>query len=109
MNVPHEHDEDGNCIPPEGVVLYSQELPNWRFSLWDVAGITLHTAGGLLANIGAVLGTGLGLLARECAAMANNSRQTYDLREAQRLNQAARQEMSRATEAILGLPEVPEP
>lgn len=73
----HEHDEDGNCIEPEQVVY---QLPTWRFSLWDVAGIVLTTVGGFFG----VTNQGLNLLARELTAMANWNRQNYDLRQAQR-------------------------
>jgi hypothetical protein len=91
-----DHEHDG---------MYDGALPNWRFSLWDVAGIALHTLAGATVQVG----NGLGLLAREFAAQANRSRQNFDLREAQRLNEAARREMSQAAEAILGLPEIGEP
>lgn len=79
----HEHDEDGNCILPEGSVP-TYDLPSWRFSAWDVAGITATSAAGLFS----VLGQGLNLLAREFAAMANWQRQNYDLREARRAYEA---------------------
>lgn len=71
-----EHDHDG---------MYVAEIPCWRFSLWDVAGITAHTTMGLLV----ALGNGFGLIARECQAMANNSRQTFDLRQAERAHREA--------------------
>lgn len=73
-NVPHEHDEHGNCIPPQG---YS--VPTWRFSAWDVAGIVTTGVAGLFT----VVGQAGNLLAREFAAMANWSRQNSELREAQ--------------------------
>lgn len=95
-NDEHDHEENG---------LYAVELPCWRFSLWDVAGITLHTAAGLSSALGQIVGQGLGMLARECAASANRSRQNYDLREAQRLNEAARAEMAASLAAIVDGPE----
>ena len=73
-NASHEHDEDGNCIPPQG---YS--VPTWRFSAWDVAGIITTGVAGLFT----VVGQAGNLLAREFAAMANWSRQNSELREAQ--------------------------
>jgi hypothetical protein len=67
----HEHDHDG---------MYATELPCWRFSPWDVVGITAFTVGGILQT----LGTGFGLIARECQAQANRSRSLYDQRLAER-------------------------
>lgn len=83
----HEHDEHGNCILPENP-LYPGGLATWRFSPWDIIGIGLTGVGGLFT----VGGQACNLLAREFSAMANYSRQNYDLREAQAewdANQAA--------------------
>lgn len=74
----NDHDECGHEHPSEG--FYAVELPSWRFSLWEVAGITTFMAAGVLDRVA----NGLGLFAREFQAMANNSRQTFDLREAER-------------------------
>lgn len=82
-NIPHEHDEDGNCIPPENG-FYAQALPTWKFSFWDVAGVALSISGGMAS----VAGQGLAYLARECAAMANWKRQNYELALAQRQREA---------------------
>lgn len=70
----HEHDDDGNCIVPTDV-----SGPIWRFSLWDMAGIAFTGIGGLFG----VTGQALNLAARECAAMANWTRQNYDIAQAQ--------------------------
>ena len=74
----HEHDAEGNCLPPSDS-LYPGGLPTWRFSLWDVVGIVATGLGGVLS----VGGQALNLFARECSAMANYSRQEFDLRRAQ--------------------------
>lgn len=81
--------------------MYSPELPCWRFSLWDIPGIALHTG----AHILNALSSGAALLAQECAASANRSRQNYDLREAQRLNQAAQAEIGADLRALIEGPE----
>ena len=80
---------------PEG--FYPQALPCWRFSLWDVAGIAMTTAGGLFS----VVGQGLNLAARECAAMANYTRQNYDLRQAQKAERAERRAMGEDLRALI--------
>jgi hypothetical protein len=74
----HEHDSEDNCIPPENG-LYPGGLPTWRFSMWDVVGITLTGVGGVFS----VVGQASNLMAREFSAMANFSRQEFDLRRAQ--------------------------
>lgn len=84
----HEHDAEGNCIPPNG--LYAQSVPTWKFSLWDVVGITL-TGTGAAVNAFANM---LGYIGRECSAQANYSRQNFELAEARRLNEHARRQMA---------------
>jgi len=74
----HEHDGEGNCLPPSND-LYPGGLPTWRFSLWDIVGIAATGVGGVFS----VAGQAANLFARECAAMANYSRQEFDLRRAQ--------------------------
>lgn len=76
--IDHEHDEEGNCIIPE------QPIPSWRFSIWDVIGVTLTTAGGVFS----VLGQGFTLMSREFAAMANYRRANYDAQRAARAQEA---------------------
>ena len=72
-------------------------LPSWRFSLWDVAGIALHTA----AHIAGDVAQGLGLLSREFAAMANNSRQTYDLQQAEEAQREAQEAIGADLRALI--------
>lgn len=97
--IPHEHDDEGNCIPPENG-FYAVGLPTWRFSPWDIVGITLTTAGGLFS----VVGQGLNLAAREFAAAANYARQNYDLRQAAK---AAEEQARSAAEELRALVEGP--
>lgn len=92
----HEHDAEGNCIPPENG-FYAQSVPTWKFSLWDVVGITL-TGTGAAVNAFANM---LGYIGRECTAQANYSRQNFELAEAHRLNQAARAEIDRSLREIV--------
>lgn len=74
----HEHDE--SC----------GGQPNWRFSLWDVAGITMFGIAGIFS---ALHQTG-NLIARELEAMANYSRQSYDLRQARKQHEAHQAQMA---------------
>lgn len=90
MNIDHEHDEDGNCIPPENG-FYATAEPVWKFSFWDVVGIGSAMIGGVFS----VTGQGFALLSTQCQAMANWKRQTWDLRAAE----AARREQVEAYEA----------
>lgn len=88
---PHEHDEEGNCIVPE------QELPNWRFSGWDVVGILIAGAAGMCT----VSGQCLNLLSREFCAMANYSRQNFDVSEAQIEREAERASIAAELRALV--------
>lgn len=88
--IPHAHDEEGNCIPPEDG-FYAQAEPVWKFSLWDVVGISTAAIGGLFS----VTGQGFALLSTQCQAMANWKRQTWDIRAAEK----ARREQVAAFEA----------
>lgn len=90
--VPHEHDDEGNCIEPE-TGFYAIALPNWRFSLWDIAGIAATGVGGVFS----VAGQALNLVARECSAMANWKRQEYDLQQAE----AQRHEVAETLRALV--------
>lgn len=92
----HEHDDEGNCIPPQNG-FYATALPTWKFSGWDVAGIALSGIGGLFS----VVGQGMNLLARECAAMANWTRQNYELEQAQREHDRERAEAAEALRALV--------
>jgi hypothetical protein len=89
--IPHEHDDEGNCIPPEGAYMVVQSEPVWKFSLWDVAGVGIALVGGLFS----VTGQGFALMSTQCQAMANWKRQTWDIRAAE----AARREQVEAYEA----------
>lgn len=86
MNDDHEHDEEGNCI-----IVAQQDVPVWRFSMWDVAGIAAMFAGGILS----VGSQAMQLLARECTAAANKSRSDKDARIAERKHAASRRAMAR--------------
>lgn len=106
MNIDHDHDGEGNCIPPNG--FYAQELPNWRFSLWDIAAIGISFVGSVAGSIGSIginFHQGCNLVSREFQAAANNSRQTFELKEAHRLNDAARRQMSEGLERLISGPE----
>lgn len=87
MNDYDEHDE--GCETATRV--------NWRFSLWDVAGITLSGVSGLFA-VGA---QAIGLLSQECAAMANFTRDRRDQREAIEAYEADRAEMAQTLETFV--------
>lgn len=92
FHVEHEWDEDGECS-----IAVTPELPCWKFSLWDVAGIGLTTVGGFFS----VMGQGLNLLARECQAAAQYSRQTYDEAREAFEEERARAEMAGALEGLV--------
>lgn len=101
----HDHDEQGNCIPPQGGGdFYNITQPNWRFSFWDIAAIGTSFVGSIAGSIGSIginFNSAANMLAREFSAAANFSRQTKELEEAQRLNERARQQMSNGLERIL--------
>lgn len=71
--------------------------PIWRFSLWDVAGITLSVIGGFFQ----ASSQGAQLMARECAAAANFSRQEKELREAEAARKAERREVAQVLDGLL--------
>lgn len=104
---PHAHDAEGNCIEPGGQGgFYAVELPTWKFSLWDVAGITTTGIAGLFT----VTGQALNLLSREFSAMANWKRQTHDIRQAEAARREAveayeahQREMAKALERLTGI------
>lgn len=95
--IPHEHDAEGNCIPPEGGFPVVFTPPTWRFSMWDIAGIAFHTVSGVLQS----LGSGTGLLAQECAAMANWTRQKQDLEQAQAEQEKVKAAMAEDLRAMI--------
>lgn len=101
----HEHDEDGNCIEPDGsqaTVVYVQETPCWRFSAWDFIGIVLHTIGGVFS----ALSQGAAMMGRECIAIGAYSRQEKDWAEAKEAEDAERRQ---AAEELRALVEGPGP
>lgn len=97
-DVDHDHDDEGNCIQPSSNDFYNVQQPCWRFSMWDIAaiGVSLTGAvvGGTLQNIGMSIHQAAGMVSREFTAAANFQRQTFDLEEAHRLNEAARAQMA---------------
>lgn len=92
MDDTNEHDHND---------FYEVEPPSWKFSLWDVAGIALQTTGGILA----ALAGGAHLLSQECAASANRSRKTWDLRQAERKQAEAQAEIGADIRALIEGPE----
>lgn len=66
----HEHETETEQV-------YVQ--PCWRWSNWDIVGIGSAVLGGILSSVG----QGFNLVARECAAAANYSRQNYELAAAE--------------------------
>lgn len=56
------------------------ELPNWRFSMWDIVGIFLAGFGGMCMTFG----SWMQVFSREFQAMANYKRDRRILREARR-------------------------
>lgn len=66
------------------------DQPCWRFSLWDVAGITAHAVCGTLIHVG----QSVGILAREFQAAANHSRQQRDLYEYHRQRERDKKQMA---------------
>lgn len=86
----HEHDDEENGF-------YMVEPPAWKFSLWDVAGITLHTTSGILG----ALAHGSMLLSQECQASANRARRTWDIRQAERKAAEQREAMAADLRALV--------
>lgn len=95
----HDHDEDGNCIMPDDHPLFPGGLPTWRFSLWDIAGIAITTAGGAALAIG----QGLQIMAREFNAMANWTRAQHEAKMEWHSREAARAEMAETYERLVGM------
>lgn len=86
---------------------YNNASPNWRFSLWDIAAIGVSFVGSIAGSIGSIginLNTAANMLSREFEAAANFARQTAELEEAQRLNEAARRQMSEGLEKLISGP-----
>jgi hypothetical protein len=103
-DIDHDHDDQGNCIPPNGY--YDTSVPNWRFSLWDVAAIGVSFVGsvaGSLGSIGINFHQATNMLAREFGAAAQFQRQTRELEEANRLNEAARAKMAEGLRELTGM------
>lgn len=84
----HDHDEHGNCIIPP---------PNWRFSLWDIAGFAVGTAGAVMMSIGG----GLQGIAREFVAAAAWERDRKDAAEAEMAEEYKRDQIAQAYEATI--------
>lgn len=97
--IPHEHDDEGNCIPPEGVAFMQPQMPKWRWSWWDITGIAVATVGGIFS----VLGQGCALVQRECAAMAEWTRENYDLAVQAAQEEYERGQMAEAYERMVGM------
>lgn len=87
----HEHDEDGNCIALE------ESLPVWRWSNWDLVGLALVGA----ANVLGAAGHAIGLLSRECMAMANWERSKYDEQQARKAEEARRHAVAEDLRALI--------
>jgi len=105
-DVEHDHDEQ----PSEG--FYNIQQPCWRFSAWDMAGVGISllgaVVGGGMQYIGSSIHQASGMIAREFAAAANYQRQTFDLEEAHRLNEAARAQMDQSLRELTMLDAAPE-
>lgn len=91
---PHEHDDEGNCIEPEGY-----EPPSRRFDPWNIVGIALTTAAGL-AHTAA---QGLNLAAQECWTHARWREKQHDAAIEWEQQLAERQEMAEAYEKLVGM------
>jgi hypothetical protein len=103
-DIDHDHDDEGNCVPQQNG-FYNVSEPDWRFSLWDVAAVGVSVVGaicGSIGNIGIVINQGTNMLAREFGAAANYQRQTFDLKEAHRLNEEARAKMAEGLRELTG-------
>lgn len=86
---------------------YGTDQPNWRFSLWDIAAIGISYVGSIAGSIGSIglnLNQACNMISREFGAAANYSRQTFDLKEAHRLNEEARRQMSEGLERLISGP-----
>ena len=93
---------DHECEDNEGWVAATPQYagPNWRYSTWDILGISLTTVGGLFS----VVGQGFNLLAQEFAAQANFSRQAKTLREAEAFEAAQRAAVAEELRALVDGP-----
>lgn len=90
----HEHDEEGNCIIPEGY-----EPPAWQFDWWNIAGMVLTMGSG----VGQVIGQGLNMMAQECWTHARWRKQQRDAAIEWEQEVAERQEMAEAYERLVGM------
>lgn len=92
----HDHDEDGNCILPEG---QSYEPPVWKFDWWNIAGMVLTMASG----VGQVAAQGLNMMAQECWTHARWRKEQREREEEFLQEVAERQEMAEAYERLTGM------
>lgn len=90
----HEHDDEGNCIIPEGY-----EPPAWQFDPWNIAGMVLTMASG----VGQVAAQGLNMMAQECWTHARWRKQQREAAVAWEQELAERQEMAEAYERLVGM------
>lgn len=85
MSDTHDHEEANEGLPP------------LRWSWWDLAGLTLYTAGTMLNE----LDNGLRMIAGRLGAHASFERARKDQREAEYAQEVARAEMAGALEGIV--------
>lgn len=92
----HEHDDEGNCIVPEGS---AYEPPAWQFDWWNIAGMVLTMASG----VHQVAAQGLNMMAQECWTHARWRKQRREEIERWEHEVAERQEMAEAYEKLVGM------
>lgn len=90
----HEHDDEGNCIVPEGY-----EPPAWQFDPWNIAGMALT----MVSGFAQAAGQALNMAAQECWTHARWRKQQREAAEAWEQEIAERQEMAEAYERLVGM------
>lgn len=92
MSIDSEHQEEENPLYPGG-------RPTWRFSLWDIAGVSTITVSGLFGTVA----QGFHMLAREFFAAANYGRNRKDQREMQKAYEAHQRAAARELRSMVDL------
>ena len=93
--IPHEHDEDGNCIMPEDY----EPPPPTDFSPWEFVGIVATVASGF-AQCAA---QGLNMIATACWTHAKWKRNVLEAQYEAEWEAQQRAEMAEAYERMVGM------
>lgn len=96
----HEHDGEGNCLPPGVPGMESQEPPApTDFSSWEMLGIAATTLSGFAQSLAA----GLNMFAQGCWGHAKWKRNVLEQQYEAEYEAQQRAEMAEAYERMVGM------